>query len=295
MTGPILTEAECAVVGRSGRVVTGRTWRLLGPDGPYDSEFRGTLGGHRAGGIYGRLDCPSAERAIAKGGYAEDRVFFADAAAAVACGYRPCANCLPQPYREWRERTTIDQRAVSNADPASPETTAAVAVDWLLEVGATVVSIGHGRSESAHDLAAAFERRWAGLGRLGPDEPFARDVGTIVDWPRRAASWLRPARRLADGTADHWFIADTFDGLVPVARRLLTDTDWAPFRTIAALVGAPDLTPAPPGAEILAGLQTITLAGHRGTVTAAGSIEPGRDQALRSTEVRSGGHRYDSR
>lgn len=63
---------------------------------------RGTIGGHRKTGIYGRLDCPSALRAIARGGYIEHRVFFADEAAAVAAGYRPCARCMPERYREWK-------------------------------------------------------------------------------------------------------------------------------------------------------------------------------------------------
>ena len=65
-------------------------------------RVRGTLGGDRRTRIYGRLDCPSALRAIAKGGYVSHRVFFADEAAAVAAGYRPCAVCMPQRYRAWK-------------------------------------------------------------------------------------------------------------------------------------------------------------------------------------------------
>ena len=64
--------------------------------------IRGTLGGHRGTKIYGRLDCPSALRAIARGGYVKYRVFFADEAAAVAAGYRPCARCMPERYRDWK-------------------------------------------------------------------------------------------------------------------------------------------------------------------------------------------------
>jgi hypothetical protein len=56
-----------------------RTWTLVGPDGaPYASERPGTLGGHRRSKLYGRLDCRAAGRAIARGGYVRDRVFFAD-------------------------------------------------------------------------------------------------------------------------------------------------------------------------------------------------------------------------
>lgn len=62
----------------------------------------GRLGGHRRGRIYGRLDCPSALRAIRRGGYVANRVFFADEATAVGAGYRPCAVCLPQEYQSWK-------------------------------------------------------------------------------------------------------------------------------------------------------------------------------------------------
>ncbi|HET9660953.1 MAG TPA: Ada metal-binding domain-containing protein [Thermomicrobiales bacterium] len=78
---------------------------LIGPDGhPYPSETPGTLGGYKPSKIYGRLDCPSALRAIAKGGYVKHRVFFADEATAIAAGYRPCARCLPEQYKAWKAR-----------------------------------------------------------------------------------------------------------------------------------------------------------------------------------------------
>ena len=44
----------------------------------YLSPEPGQLGGYRRGKIYGRLDCKSANRAIAKGGYVKHRVFFKD-------------------------------------------------------------------------------------------------------------------------------------------------------------------------------------------------------------------------
>jgi hypothetical protein len=58
----------------------------------------GTLGGHRRSKIYGRLDCPAAQRAIAAGGNLTHRLFFADEPTAIAAGYRPCAVCLPEAY-----------------------------------------------------------------------------------------------------------------------------------------------------------------------------------------------------
>jgi methylphosphotriester-DNA--protein-cysteine methyltransferase len=80
-------------------------YKLIGKDGtPYQSATPGTLGGHKATRIYGRLDCPSALRALANGEYVTHRVFFADEATAVAAGYRPCGRCLPDKYRLWRER-----------------------------------------------------------------------------------------------------------------------------------------------------------------------------------------------
>jgi len=80
------------------------TYRLVGPDHEVvESAVPGTLGGHRGSRIYGRLDCPSALRWIARGHYVKSRVFFADEPAAVAAGYRPCHDCLPEAYRAWRQ------------------------------------------------------------------------------------------------------------------------------------------------------------------------------------------------
>jgi methylphosphotriester-DNA--protein-cysteine methyltransferase len=83
----------------------GRVYVLLDADRrPYRSSTPGRFGGHRRARIYGRLDCPSAFRAISKGGYVAYRVFLADEATAVAAGYRPCAVCLPDAYRAWKSR-----------------------------------------------------------------------------------------------------------------------------------------------------------------------------------------------
>ena len=51
----------------------GRPFTLIGADGaPYLSSVGGTIGGHRGSKVFGRLDCPTALRAIARGG--RDRV-----------------------------------------------------------------------------------------------------------------------------------------------------------------------------------------------------------------------------
>jgi hypothetical protein len=85
---------------------TRQTWTLIGRDGqPYISSRPGAFGGHRRSRIYGRLDCPAALRAIARGGYVDQRVFFLTEDHARAAGYRPCAVCLPEAYAAWkRER-----------------------------------------------------------------------------------------------------------------------------------------------------------------------------------------------
>lgn len=57
-----------------------------------------TLGGNGPGRIYGRLDCRAGKRMKAL-----NRVFFRDEAEAVAQEFRPCAMCLPEEYRAWRE------------------------------------------------------------------------------------------------------------------------------------------------------------------------------------------------
>ena len=80
-------------------------YTLLGADGrPYQSEKPGALGGYKPGRLYGRLDCPSALRWIAKGHYVQHRVFFADEATAIAAGYSPCKRCLPNGYADWLSR-----------------------------------------------------------------------------------------------------------------------------------------------------------------------------------------------
>ena len=88
--------------GRTGTRASGRYLLIAGDRKPYVSENPGTLGGHRRNKIYGRLDCRTALMWIEKGHYVKHRVFFAKAADAVSAGYRPCANCLPEQYAEWK-------------------------------------------------------------------------------------------------------------------------------------------------------------------------------------------------
>jgi hypothetical protein len=83
-----------------------KPFRLIGADGEeYLSETPGILGGNR-NGIYGRLDCPSALRALRSGDtYRGKRVFFADEATAIRAGYRPCGICMRDKYKTWKAAT----------------------------------------------------------------------------------------------------------------------------------------------------------------------------------------------
>jgi hypothetical protein len=84
-------------------------YRLLDANGEtFTSLAPGLLGGNRRLKIYGRLDCTSARRALARG-YAKRRVFFADEATAIAAGYRPCATCMLSEYRAWKAATPARQ------------------------------------------------------------------------------------------------------------------------------------------------------------------------------------------
>lgn len=91
---------------------------MLGADGgPYLSPTAGTLGGHRRRKIYGRLDCRSALQWLARGQYAQNRVFFADEPTARAAGYRPCAVCLPAEYRQWMNTPVTGLAPAPRAGP----------------------------------------------------------------------------------------------------------------------------------------------------------------------------------
>lgn len=68
----------------------------------YISDIPGAFGGNKRLKIYGRLDCPSALRWIAKGYYVKDRVFFLTEEDAISAGYRPCAACMKKEYEEWK-------------------------------------------------------------------------------------------------------------------------------------------------------------------------------------------------
>lgn len=70
------------------------------------SDAKAALGGNSNLKIYGRLDCPTANRFVSKGQYTRVRVFFPDEKTAISAGYRPCANCMPEAYKKWKAQNS---------------------------------------------------------------------------------------------------------------------------------------------------------------------------------------------
>lgn len=111
-----LTEASLREQPRYEEGLAPKTYWLINRAGQAElSSTPGTLGGHRRSRLYGRLDCAAARRAISRGGYLADRVFFADQDTAVAAGYRPCAVCLPVAYRAWKDTSSQDESDISQS------------------------------------------------------------------------------------------------------------------------------------------------------------------------------------
>ena len=142
------------------------SFTLINSDGrPYESEDPGTLGGHRGNRVYGRLDCAGALRWIAKGHYVSQRVFFPDESTAVAAGYRPCANCMPDAYAAWTMRG-MDRSFSVYESPAGP----------LLLSGddEALTGLWFGDASAARPGWRASDARFA-TERAQLDEYFARD------------------------------------------------------------------------------------------------------------------------
>ena len=93
----------------------------MGGDGQnYASESPGTLGGNGRDRIYGRLDCPSALRAVSMGStYQRHRVFFADEATAIEAGFRPCGTCMRERYAAWKDGPQAGQPYAWSQRPAA--------------------------------------------------------------------------------------------------------------------------------------------------------------------------------
>ncbi len=89
---------------------------------------------------------------------------------------------------------------------------------------AVLVNVGHGRSARSVADAEAFVEAWRERGG---------EIGAVVSWPATAASWLRPACRLAHGAPDAWVVADEREGWAGFGRRLAAQAAWRARRTVA--------------------------------------------------------------
>jgi hypothetical protein len=88
-------------------MTTEKLYQLIAADGTrITSTTPGLFGGYRKERRYGRLDCKVARRALQNGAlYAQQRVFFADEATAIAAGYHPCPVCMnPTPKPRKRKK-----------------------------------------------------------------------------------------------------------------------------------------------------------------------------------------------
>ena len=89
---------------------------------------------------------------------------------------------------------------------------------------AKLVNVGHGRGIYSVRCANVFVEGWEAAGG---------EVGTVTSWPAVAASWQRPACRLAAGTPDVWIVADEADGWEAFLPRLAATSGWRACRTVA--------------------------------------------------------------
>jgi Metal binding domain of Ada len=186
-----------------------RTYTLLGPDRrPYRSGIPGTLGGNKRGRLYGRLDCPVVLRAIARGGYVKNRVFFADEATAIQAGFRPCAACLPTQYAVWRAGAGHVPRTRPTNTNSEPDYAARAALANRLarsrdEIGqGTVIVpeewIGTGENQIKKLLErldtawVAFRESYACLSDSQLEEP-----GVMGDWSVPHPAPSSPGKRVA--------------------------------------------------------------------------------------------------
>ncbi|WP_366592269.1 hypothetical protein [Bacillus subtilis] len=90
------------------------------------------------------------------------------------------------------------------------------------------ITIGHGRDNVSKEIASTFADLWEIRGGIGGTGGCVLD---IVDWPEEAASWLRPAKRFANGSSDAWIVTGSLLGWIQMSRRLHKETNWKPEKT----------------------------------------------------------------
>ncbi|MEV0406219.1 hypothetical protein [Actinoallomurus sp. NPDC050550] len=160
-------------------------------------------------------------------------------------------------YRSSSPRlTAAEAAAYGQSPPPGPHTDAELAaLIGLLEKGRPRIEsvvVGHGRDDASTATARAFLDAWRALGR---------EIIAVVDWPERAASWLRPARRMTAQTPDAWVVAAAPLGFAQLSRRLRHDTDWDPRRTYAFASLHDPRVPALAGPGAVRGLRGATADG----------------------------------
>ncbi|WP_433171788.1 hypothetical protein [Actinoallomurus sp. CA-150999] len=158
-------------------------------------------------------------------------------------------------YRSPR-LTEAEAAAYGESPPPGPHTDAELAaLIGLLEENRPrieAVVVGHGRDDVSTATARAFLDAWRALGR---------EIIAVVDWPERAASWLRSARRMTAQTPDAWVVAAAPLGFAQLSRRLRHDTDWDPRRTYAFASLHDARLPALAGAGVVRGLRGVAADG----------------------------------
>ncbi len=129
-----------------------------------------------------------------------------------------------EPTVSPRLTSTVLARYPDATRPPAPHTAPELLrlMALLDAAGARTVAIGHGRHPASVAATAALAERWPGDGRA---------VLIVLDWPVDAASWLRPARRLAAADADAVVMADTPAGCAQLGARLAEQPSWSPART----------------------------------------------------------------
>jgi Periplasmic binding protein len=153
----------------------------------------------------------------------------------------------------------ISDRALAGHPGSSrvpaPHTAAEISalVTLLRQAGASTIAVGHGRHASSCDTATALTEAWDRAGGI---------VLSTVNWPARAASWLKPARQLIRAHPDAWVIADNPAGCAQLVLRLAGQEPWSAARTFGtAATDSPDLA-ALAGCDLLAGMRGVTADGR---------------------------------
>jgi hypothetical protein len=201
---------------------------------------------------------------------------------------------MPAPGASPRIPASWLARCPRAGQPPASHTAAELAalLHLLRAARASTIAIGHGRHPASAAAAQALADAWTETTQTVPDTAraagtvpdAARAAGTVPDaaqtagtvpdaaqtagtvlavvsYPADAASWLRPARRLARNQPDAWVIADNPAGCAQLARRLAGQPGWAAARTLgfASVATADLISLAGPG--LLDGMTGATPAG----------------------------------